>query len=84
MRLGDVVVGSVIQEYLKAAKVVSDGRKRMAFQPAGDGWPLAERLRNFTNHFQYFAEDCYKSWVRFAKVRGIEADRLRDDAGCPS
>jgi nucleoside phosphorylase len=74
LRLGDVVVGSVIQEYLKAAKVTSDGKERTAFQPAGDGWPLAERLRNFTNHFQYFAEDCYKSWVRFAKIRGLEAD----------
>jgi nucleoside phosphorylase len=70
LRLGDVVVGSVIQEYLKGAKVASD----MAFQPAGDGWPLAERLRNFTNHFPYIAEDCCKSWVRFAKLRGIEAD----------
>jgi nucleoside phosphorylase len=74
LRLGDVVVGSVIQEYLKAARIVSDGNCRTTFEPAGDGWPLAERLRNFTNHFRYFAEDCYKSWVRFAKIRGVEAD----------
>jgi len=74
LRLGDVVVGSVIQEYLKAAKVAPDGRNRTAFQPAGAGWPLAERLRNFTNHFRYFCEDCYKQWVRFAKIRGVEAE----------
>jgi nucleoside phosphorylase len=74
LRLGDVVVGSVIQEYLKAAKVASDGMDHTTFQPAGDDWPLAERLRNFTNHFPYFAEDWYKSWVRFAKIRGVEAD----------
>jgi len=74
LRLGDVVVGSVIQEYLNAAKVAPDGRNQTAFQPAGAGWPLAERLRNFTNHFRYFCEDCYKQWVRFAKIRGVEAD----------
>jgi len=51
-----------------------DGRNQTAFQPAGAGWPLAERLRNFTNHFRYFCEDCYKQWVRFAKIRGVEAD----------
>jgi adenosylhomocysteine nucleosidase len=70
LRLGDVVVGSVIQEYLKAAKVAPG----LAFLPAGDGWPLAERLRNFANHFPFIAENCYQSWVRFAKLRGIDAD----------
>jgi nucleoside phosphorylase len=68
LRLGDVVVGAVIEEYLKAAKVSS------GFQPAGDGWPLAERLRHFTNHFRYITEDNYLSWIKFAKVRGIEED----------
>lgn len=74
LRLGDVVVGSVIQEYLKAAKVSSGRGSRTAFQPAGDGWPLPERLRNFANNFQYVAPDSHLSWARFAKVRGIEAD----------
>ena len=74
LRLGDVVVGSVIQEYLKAAKVAPDGPNRTAFEPAGAGWPLAERLRNFTNHFRYFCADCYQQWVRFARIRGVEAD----------
>jgi nucleoside phosphorylase len=74
LRLGDVVVGSVIQEYLKAAKAAPDGPDRTAFQPAGAGWPLAERLRNFTNHFRYFCEDCYQQWVRFARIRGVEAE----------
>jgi nucleoside phosphorylase len=68
LRLGDVVVGSVIQEYLKDAKVVPN----IAFQPAGDVWPLAERMRNFTNNFQYVAEESRQSWVRFARVRGID------------
>lgn len=74
LRLGDVVVGSVIQEYLKAAKVVPDGPSQSDFQPAGAGWPLAERLRNFTNHFQYFAADCHASWTRYARLRSAEAE----------
>jgi nucleoside phosphorylase len=74
LRLGDVVVGSVIQEYLKNAKVSSGRGSRTAFQPAGDGWPLPERLRNFANNFRYIAPDSYRSWARFAKVRGVEAD----------
>jgi nucleoside phosphorylase len=74
LRLGDVVVGSVIQEYLKAAKVVPDGPGQSEFKPAGAGWPLAERLRNFTNHFQYYAKDCHERWARYARIRGAEAE----------
>jgi nucleoside phosphorylase len=74
LRLGDVVVGSVIQEYLKAARTAQGGNDSTTFEPAGDGWPLAERLRTFTNHFQYFAEAAYASWVSLARARGVEAE----------
>jgi nucleoside phosphorylase len=74
LRLGDVVVGSVIHEYLKAARVASDANGPATFEPAGDGWPLAERLRKFTNNFRYFAAECYESWLRFAGIRGVEEE----------
>jgi nucleoside phosphorylase len=74
LALGDVVVGSVIQEYMKAAKVASDPASGTVILPSGANWPLAERLRNFTNHFKYFAEDDHRAWVRYARIRAAEDD----------
>jgi nucleoside phosphorylase len=72
LRLGDVVVGSVIQEYMKAAKIASDPASGPVILPSGESWPLPEKLRNFTNHFEYFAAADYQSWLRFAQIRAVE------------
>lgn len=74
LALGDVVVGSVIQEYMKAAKVASDPAKGTVIKPSGASWPLAERLRNFANHFKYFAKQNHEDWLRFARIRATEDD----------
>jgi len=71
LRLGDVVVGSAVQEYLKAARASPDAAGHTTFQPAGDAWPLAERLRSFTAHFPYVAEAQHDSWIRSARARGV-------------
>jgi nucleoside phosphorylase len=73
LRLGDVVVASVIQEYLKEAKVAPDGSSRTAFVPAGSAWPVAERLRGFTNNFQYIDQDHYAAWRCGAVARATDA-----------
>jgi nucleoside phosphorylase len=74
LRLGDVVVGSVIQEYLKAARIAPDGDSGTIFQPSGDGWPLPERLRRFANHFRYSTGDRHDRWLHFARLRGLDAE----------
>ena len=72
LALGNVVIGSVIQEYMKAAKIVSDPVNGTIIEPSGENWPLAERLRNFTNHFRYFAEGPYRAWLQRAGIRAAE------------
>jgi nucleoside phosphorylase len=74
LRLGDVVVGSFIQEYLKDAMVTADADGRSSFKPAGAGWPLAERMLKFANHFRDFNKSLYDSWVRIARIRGVAED----------
>lgn len=76
LALGDVVVASVIEEYLKDAKVTPDGNSRVAFIPAGSSWPVPERLRGFASSFRYVAEDRYAEWLQSAQVRA-------DAAGLP-
>jgi adenosylhomocysteine nucleosidase len=74
LRLGDVVVASAIQEYLKAAKTAPDQFGNTAFQSAGEQWPLTRKLRAFTENFEYVAQEQYQSWLRFARERSFNDD----------
>lgn len=89
LKLGDVVVASVIGEYLKAARAAPDERSYPAFVPAGSDWPVAERLRGFANNFQYVEQERYAAWrcgaVERATGAGLPvraAPGTRGEPGC--
>jgi hypothetical protein len=67
------VIGSAIQEYMKAVKIASDQTSGTIVQPSGDSWPLPERLRTFVNRFEYTAPDDYNTWKYYAKLRAVES-----------